>query len=202
MTIDALILAAGQSTRMGSNKLLEPLGDHPLLRYCVNATLASNVDSTYIVIGHQDDVIRNLLNDVPVNFVHNPNFASGLSTSLKAGIAALPSRCDAVIILLGDMPFIDPQVINILIDTFSNSPNICAVVPTFQGSWGNPVLIARRLFHAISDLEGDMGARKLLMSHHHDVIEVPVATDSVTIDLDTPETLAKFRARAPSASPY
>ncbi len=198
MTITALVLAAGRSTRMGSNKLLEFLGDRPLLHHTVEAALRSKANPVFVVTGHQDEAIRSTLSACDVCFVANPDYAKGLSTSLKAGIAALPSSCQGVIVLLGDMPLIESSLIDRIIKTFQSSPDASAVVPTYQGEWGNPVLIARRLFDDVQSLEGDAGARKLLMSHRDEVIESPVETSSILMDLDTPEALAKARGSARS----
>ncbi len=194
MTIAAIILAAGRSTRMGSNKLLEFLRDRPLLRHVVDAALASRAYPVFVVTGHNEDTIRATLSSSDVSFIANPDFAEGLSTSLKAGVRALPSSIDAALILLGDMPLITHELINQMIDIFNASPHALAVVPTYQGEWGNPVLLARSLFDDVQRLEGDAGARKLLHTHRTDVIEMPVTCDNVLIDLDTPEALAKARA--------
>lgn len=194
MNIAALVLAAGRSTRMGSHKLLEVLGDRPLIRHCVDAALASNARPIFVVTGHNEAAIRATLSSADVRFVSNPDFAEGLSSSLKAGVRALPSSIDAVIILLGDMPLITHDLINQMITFFNASPHALALVPSYQGGWGNPVLLSRKLFPEIEKLSGDAGARKLLHLHHRDVIEMPVTSDDVLLDLDTPEALAKARA--------
>ena len=194
MNIAALVLAAGRSTRMGSHKLLEVLGDRPLIRHCVDAALASNARPIFVVTGHNEGAIRAILSSSDASFVSNPDFAEGLSSSLKAGVRALPSSIDAAIILLGDMPLITHNLINQMIAFFNASPHALALVPTYQDEWGNPVLLSRKLFPEIEKLSGDAGARKLLQSHHRDVIEMPVTSDNVLLDLDTPEALAKARA--------
>ena len=194
MNIATLILAAGRSTRMGSHKLLEVLGDRALIRHCVDAALASKAHPVFVVTGHNEGAIRATLSSADVSFVSNPDYAEGLSSSLKAGVRALPSSIDAAIILLGDMPLITHDLIDQMIDVFNASPQALALVPTYQGEWGNPVLIARKLFPEIETLSGDAGARKLLQSHHADVIEMPATSDDVLVDLDTPEALAKARS--------
>lgn len=193
MTIAAVILAAGRSTRMGSNKLLELLRDRSLLRHVVDAAMSSKARPVIVVTGHQDSAIRSDLASYDVQFVLNADFAQGLSTSLKAGIASLPPTCEGAVILLGDMPLIGSSLIDQMIERFAASPSASAIVPTVQGVWGNPVLLARRLFDGVKSLEGDAGARKLLMAHRTDVIENPVESQSIMIDLDTPEALAKAR---------
>jgi molybdenum cofactor cytidylyltransferase len=193
MTIAALVLAAGRSTRMGSNKLLEHLNDRPLVRHVVDAALASQARPVVVVTGHQESEIHKALASCDVSYTCNPRYAEGLSTSLKAGVASLPSSCEGVLILLGDMPLIDTSLINQMIEQFKASPSALAIVPTHKGEWGNPVLLTRRLYDQVSSLEGDAGARKLLMTHRDSVIELPVESDSIFLDLDTPEALAKAR---------
>jgi molybdenum cofactor cytidylyltransferase len=193
MMIAALVLAAGRSTRMGSNKLLEHLNDRPLVRHVVDAALSSQARPVVVVTGHQESEVHNALASCNVSYTSNPNYAEGLSTSLKAGVALLPSSCKGVLILLGDMPLIDASLIDHMIEKFKASPSALAFVPTHKGEWGNPVLLTRPLFDQVSLLEGDAGARKLLMAHRDSVIEVPLESDSIFLDLDTPEALAKAR---------
>ena len=196
MSVAAIILAAGRSTRMGANKLLEVLHDKPLVRHVTDAALSSIAHPIVVVTGHERERVEAALASLDIGFVHNPNFADGLSTSLKAGIAALPADVSAAIVLLGDMPLITVEAIISVIAAFEASPHSLAVVPVYQGEWGNPVLLARQLFNEVATLQGDAGARKLLVGRIADVLEVPVASDAVLIDLDTPEALAKARMQA------
>jgi len=191
--IGAIILAAGRSTRMGSNKLLEDLNGKPLVRHVAEAALASNARPILVVTGHQPERLSAALEGLPLAFIHNPDFADGLSTSLKIGIATLPAEVTAVIVLLGDMPLISSMAINEVIMAFEAAPEKIAAVPVHTGEWGNPVLLSQALFAEVARLQGDAGARKLLQGRAGDVLEVPVASDAVLIDLDTPEALAKAR---------
>ena len=191
--IGSIILAAGRSTRMGSNKLLEDLNGKPLVRHVAEAALASKVHPVIVVTGHQHEGVSAALEGLNLTFIHNADFADGLSTSLKTGVAALTTEVTAVIVLLGDMPLIPSAAINQLITAFEASPQKIAAVPVYEGEWGNPVLLSRTLFEEVSTLQGDAGARRLLNGRAGDVLEVPIASDAVLIDLDTPETLAKAR---------
>jgi molybdenum cofactor cytidylyltransferase len=193
MMIGAIILAAGRSTRMGSNKLLEDLNGKPLVRHVAEAALASKVHPVIVVTGHQHEGVSAALEGLNLTFIHNADFADGLSTSLKTGVAALTTEVTAVIVLLGDMPLIPSAAINQLITAFEASPQKIAAVPVYEGEWGNPVLLSRTLFEEVSTLQGDAGARRLLNGRAGDVLEVPIASDAVLIDLDTPEALAKAR---------
>ena len=195
MSIAAIILAAGRSTRMGSNKLLEELDGKALVRHVADAALGSIARSVWVVTGHEGESVRARLDGLGIRFVHNPDFALGLSTSLKAGVMALPAEAKGVVVLLGDMPRVTSEVINSVIQAFEAQPQAIAAVPVYQGEWGNPVLLSRSLFGAVAALQGDAGARKLLNGRAGEVLEVPVTSDAILIDLDTPEALAKARMR-------
>ncbi len=196
MSIAAIILAAGRSTRMGSNKLLEELDGKALVRHVADAALGSIARSVWVVTGHEGESVRARLDGLGIRFVHNPDFALGLSTSLKAGVMALPAEAKGVVVLLGDMPRVTSEVINFVIQAFEAQPQAIAAVPVYQGEWGNPVLLSRSLFGAVAALQGDAGARKLLNGRAGEVFEVPVSNDAVLIDLDTPEALARARIQA------
>ena len=196
MSVAAIILAAGRSTRMGSNKLLEELDGKALVRHVADAALGSIARSVWVVTGHEGESVRARLDGLGIRFVHNPDFALGLSTSLKAGVMALPAEAKGVVVLLGDMPRVTSEVINFVIQAFEAQPQAIAAVPVYQGEWGNPVLLSRSLFGAVAALQGDAGARKLLNGRAGEVLEVPVSNDAVLIDLDTPEALARARIQA------
>jgi molybdenum cofactor cytidylyltransferase len=196
MSIAAIILAAGRSTRMGSIKLLEELDGKALVRHVADAALGSIARSVWVVTGHEGESVRARLDGLGIRFVHNPDFALGLSTSLKAGVMALPAEAKGVVVLLGDMPRVTSEVINFVIQAFEAQPQAIAAVPVYQGEWGNPVLLSRSLFGAVAALQGDAGARKLLNGRAGEVLEVPVSNDAVLIDLDTPEALARARIQA------
>ena len=137
---------------------------------------------------------------MPVRLVHNPDFAQGLGTSLKAGIAAVPAQADGAIVLLGDMPRVDAPLLNRLIAAFDPDRGALVVVPTFEGKRGNPVLWAAKFFPEMRALEGDKGARSLFGTHADQVCEVEMADDGVLVDIDTPEALAALRRAQQLAS--
>lgn len=191
--IAALVLAAGQARRMGSNKLLEPLHGKPLLRHAVEAALASQADPVLVVTGHEAERIEAALRDLAVRRVHNPDYAAGLSTSLHRGLAALPADCDGVIVLLGDMPLIGAGLLNRLIAAFNPVEGRALVVPTLAGKRGNPLLFASRFFAEVQAIQGDQGARQLLGEYPELVAEVAAEDAAVLTDVDTPEALAALR---------
>jgi molybdenum cofactor cytidylyltransferase len=190
--IGAIVLAAGASSRMGTNKLLAQIGGRPMIRRIADAALASDASPIVVVTGKDADEVRAALAGCDVRFVDNPEFARGLSTSLKCGLTALPEHCDGAAILLGDMPEIDPALIDRLIAAFQPTEDRAICVATRRGKRGNPVLFARRFFAEMEAIEGDVGARGLIGAYPELVCEVEAGTDAPLIDIDTPETLAAY----------
>ena len=189
--IAALLLAAGRSLRMGGpNKLLATVGGRPLVRIEAEAALASRADSLTVVTGHDAAAIEAALAGLDVRFVHNPDFAEGLSTSLRTGLRSLPAAADGVMVLLADMPGIGPDVLNRLMAAFDPGAGAEIVVPTWQGRRGNPVLWAARFLPLLEAATGDAGGRHLIDANRESVAFV-AAGPAVTADVDTPEALAK-----------
>lgn len=192
--IAAIVLAAGRSSRMGGkNKLLEKLNGKPLLLHAVEAALDSQADFTLVVTGHEREAVERLLPKDKLRIVHNPNYAQGLSTSLHAGLAALPEDLDGVVVLLGDMPKVKAAIIDRLIAAFSPVEGRSICLPMREGHRGNPVLFARRYFPEVMEISGDLGARPLLGSYPDQVAEVPMPDDAVLTDVDTPDELEGLR---------
>jgi molybdenum cofactor cytidylyltransferase len=199
--IAAVVLAAGRSTRMrGPNKLLAEIARRPLVRIVAEEALASHADPVIVVAGHQRAEVEKALAGLRVRIVHNPDFADGLGTSLRAGIAAVPADSDAAIVCLGDMPRVDTALMNRLIAAFDPDRGALAVVPTFEGKRGNPVLWSRRFFPDLMAIEGDVGARHLIGRYSEAVAEVPVEGKAALIDVDTPEALSGVKAEMEAAA--
>jgi len=193
--VAGLVLAAGRSTRMGGpNKLLEEINGRPLVRIATEQVIASQAKPVIVVTGHQRERVERALAGLPVKFVHNGDFAEGLSTSLKAGIAAVPADADGAIVTLGDMPQVSAKLIDRLIAAFDPERGALVVVPTLDGKRGNPVLWSRRFFADLMALDGDVGARHLIGAYPEAVIEVPVEDAGALTDVDTPEALIAVRA--------
>lgn len=145
--------------------------------------------------------MRSALEGMNVSFVHNPDFAEGLSTSLRNGLNALPSEANAAIVALGDMPAVTPEDIDALIDAFDPDSGVTICVPTHDGKRGNPVLWARRYFAEMAAVSGDVGARHLIGANADQLVEVQRAGSGVLIDLDTPEALAAHMAESSDDPP-
>lgn len=186
----ALVLAAGQGTRLpAGHKLSLPLGGVPLVRRAVEAALAARARPVIVVTGHEDALVRKALDGLDVTFAPNPDFARGLSTSLRTGVAALPKETERVVVLLGDMPKVEPALIDRLADALDPAQGRLAAVPVAGGRHGNPVALARALFPALMTLEGDVGARRILADNPDFVVEVPVEGEGAFVDVDTREDL-------------
>ncbi|RVB27434.1 nucleotidyltransferase family protein, partial [Mesorhizobium sp. M7A.F.Ca.CA.004.05.1.1] len=184
-----VLLAAGRSSRMGGpNKLLALFDGKPLVRRTAERALGSKASGTVIVTGHQRERVRAALVGLDVTFADNPDFAEGLSTSLKAGIAYLPEDSAGVMIVLGDMPDITSDDLDRLIDAFRKAGGNAVVRASHDGKRGNPVLLPRSLFPAIAHLEGDTGARHLVETEGLDVIDVEIGA-AASVDVDTREAL-------------
>jgi molybdenum cofactor cytidylyltransferase len=191
-SVAAIVLAAGRSSRMGAHKMLADIAGKPMVRWAVEAALQSRARPVLVVTGHEAAQVQAALTGLDVRFVHNGAFATGLSSSLKAGIRALPPTCDGALILLGDMPEITAAHIDRLIEAFTPDT---IVVPTHEGQRGNPVLWPARCFEAMLQLDGDTGAKRLLDAGPDLVREVDVGTPAISTDVDTPDALARLRAR-------
>jgi molybdenum cofactor cytidylyltransferase len=199
-SIAAVILAAGRSTRMGGpNKLLAEIGGRPLIRIAAEEALASRAGPVIVVTGHQREKVEAALQGLDVKRVHNPNFADGLSTSVKTGLAAVPEAADGAIVCLGDMPQVRAQLIDKLIGAFDPERGALVVIPTIDGKRGNPVVWSRRFFPELMALEGDVGARNMIARYAEAVAEVPLTDTAALIDVDTPEALAEVKAELEGA---
>ncbi len=195
MRFVVIILAAGQSRRMGPvNKLLQEIDGKAMVRHVVEAADASKAATTLVVTGHERDRITDELSGLDITLVHNPDFAEGLSASLKAGIAGLDDAYDGFVVCLGDMPGISTQLLDDMMAAFDPDQGRLIIVPVFHGKRGNPVLFASRFRDAMAELGGDMGA-KYLIGRNEDVVFELDAGDTVLLDIDTPEALASFRGR-------
>jgi molybdenum cofactor cytidylyltransferase len=189
--VAGLVLAAGRSTRMGGpNKLLATLEGTPLVRHAAKAALGAGLADVVVVTGHQSDAVKAALDDLGVRFAHNPDFAEGLSTSLKRGLAAFDPDIDAVVVMLGDMPKVSSDLVARLAAAFDPTHGKHVVAPVSAGRRGNPVLWGRHFFAELGRVTGDQGGRSVLAANGEAVAEVEAGAEGVHLDLDTPEALA------------
>jgi molybdenum cofactor cytidylyltransferase len=189
--IAAVILAAGRSRRMAPhNKLLvTDKSGRTMIARVVDNVLSSNARPILVVTGHQAESVEHALGGRPVRYVHAPDYAEGLSASLKAGIAAVAPECAAAVVCLGDMPLVTGRMIDRLLSMYDPNEGRLIVLPTFRGKQGNPMLWDRRFFAEILQITGDSGARFLVGKHTESLCEVEMADDAVLRDFDTTESL-------------
>src|SRR5260370_2364524 len=192
------VLAAGRSTRMGGpNKMLADANGQPLVVHAVKAALASQAVEVVVVLGHMADQVKAaIMQAVPTSrlrFVINPDFAEGLSTSVRTGIAALRKDIDAAIVQLGDMPGVNSGLLDRLMAAFSPVEGRSICVPTVGGKRGNPVLWDRRFFAQMAKVDGDTGPKHLIADHADLVCEVEMTGRAAITAIDTPQALPAWR---------
>jgi molybdenum cofactor cytidylyltransferase len=196
--VSGVILAAGRSSRLGRPKQLLDLSGKPVLAHVLDNARAAGLREVILVLGHEADRIQIAvaahLDGVYV--VVNPDYAAGQSTSLRAGIAVLPSTTDAAVFLLGDQPEVGSDIVLALVDAFraSNAP---IVVPAYGGRPSNPILIARQVFPALEAVTGDRGARDVVLARWDEVHFVPFPDRVPPEDIDTEDDYAALLARWP-----
>lgn len=200
-SVAILILAAGQSRRMGrDNKLLAKIDGKPMVRHVAEQALKSTASGVFAVTGHERDKIEKVIENLDIKTFHNPDFADGLSSSLKTGFRALSKKYDGILVCLGDMPFIKAELFNQLINAFDVEEGRSIVVPTYQGKRGNPVLIASLFAPEVTRVTGDIGAKSLIAENEHVVFNMDIDANSIFTDIDTPEALINLQQRKDVAS--
>lgn len=188
--VAVVVLAAGESHRFGRLKQLEPWGQGTLLTHAVDIALASGAQPVIVVLGCQAAACRAALGDRPVSVVINPDWAEGQSTSVRAGLSALPANVGAVLFHLADQPGVTPEVMNALIAR--HAITLAPVVwPEYEGRRGNPVLFDRVAFSELKRLTGDAGGKPVLLAYAQSGVaeRVTVHEPGVLIDIDSPQDL-------------
>ena len=192
--ICAVVLAAGRSRRMGTQKLLLPLRGQPVIARILDELQRSPVDAVWVVLGRDGERIRDALVGRNVNFVTNPDAEGDMLSSVRCGLRALPEPWDAVLIVPGDQPTLTSRVVSSLVRTFQAAR--CGIaVPTYRGRRGHPVLIARRHREEVLEHHEAMGLRGLLQTHPTEVVEVEVDDPGVLDDMDRPEDYERIAKR-------
>ena len=183
--VSAILLAAGSSSRMGKLKQLMPLGENTILERTLDNLLGSKATEVIMVLGYKAEEIRKRISGRPVKVVVNPFYRKGMGTSIAAGLKFVDSQARAVMLVLGDQPYIDSPTINRLIDASSGSQK-GIVIPTYKGKRGHPLIFARKYDEPLSNLSGDIGGREIISEHPEDALEVPVDCEGIVLDIDTP----------------
>jgi molybdenum cofactor cytidylyltransferase len=184
--VSALVLAAGESTRMGTTKQLMKLGQKTILEQTVDNILNSEVSEVIVVLGHKADKAAKLLKDRPVIVAVNKNYQQGISTSITAGLKFIKPDAEGILFALADQPFVDPDTLNQLIKEFLKN-NKGIIIPVFQERRGNPTIFSKKYKREFLSIHGDVGGREIISRHPEDILEVRVQCPGVLADLDTVE---------------
>ena len=191
----AVVLAAGNSKRMGTQKLLLPLGDKPVIAKVVDELLLCPVQSVLVVIGQDGGKIKQELPNRDVTFVPNPKPEGDMLSSVRCGLRALPEKTEAVLVALGDQPAIRHELIEELILAFRKREG-GIIVPVYEGRRGHPMLFASGFREEVLTRYDGVGLHGLLDAHPEEVLNVPVSTATILEDMDTPEDYERQKARA------
>ncbi len=184
--VEAIVLAAGQSRRMGrQNKLLLDCGNRCLLEVVVERLVTLPFREVLVVLGNDARQFKSLLASYPVRIVENPQYRQGIATSIRAGVREAPEDVRGYLFYLADMPFVRPQTLRRLCRAFLNHPTSRIVIPTYNRQRGNPVIVPRELKTALLELKGDVGARQLLQRYSGNLLELPVDDPGIHRDIDT-----------------
>lgn len=195
--ISAIVLAAGESRRMGALKPLLPFQGRTIIETIVRTLSQCPLEEILVVLGHRATEIEPLLADYPVRLIHNDQYQRGMLSSVQVGVEQAASPADALLICLGDQPLLQRQTILRLIAAFKGAkPGIC--VPSYRGQTGHPLLIAARYRAEIRRLDESIGLRQLLQRHSDEVQRVEIDAPEVLEDIDTPEDYRKCNPLAPN----
>lgn len=198
--IRGIVLAAGMSRRLGRSKQLLEVGGKPLVRHVAERCLQSRLDGVWVVVGHEAEAVRNALAGLDVRIVVNLAYESGQAGSLVTGLDAAADGADAVVVALGDQPFIEPEVIDRVIDARRNRRARIAMA-SYGGDRSHPVLFGHELFSELREIRGDQGAREIIRRHRDEVVLVDGASDRIPLDVDTEEAYALLLERYAADTP-
>lgn len=195
--ISAIILAAGQSSRMGVPKQLLRIEDKTFIRIVAENALASSADEVVVVTGHSALEVTAALGGLPVKTVFNPGYREGQGASLALGVKETSVNSSAFLVLMADQPLITPPLIDAVISYFNRS-RCLALRPVYKGLPGHPVILSSSLGGELAALEGDLGARGVLEKLGDRVCYLPVQDEAAVFDVDTPEDFERLKkAKAP-----
>jgi molybdenum cofactor cytidylyltransferase len=184
--ISGILLAAGQSRRMGKFKQLLPFGGKSFLECCADNLLASNVDEVVVVTGHNAAAVQAALRDRAVKIAHNGQYSRGMSSSISRGIEAMSDRSRAALIALVDQPQIGPDIFNQVISVYLQSHPLI-IIPTCRGKGGHPIIIDSSLRDQIIGMDLDLGLRDVLRAHESEIVRIEIGLDAILQDFDSPE---------------
>ena len=181
--VAAILLAAGQSRRMGAFKPLLPFGNKTVIECCIDYLQEGGAETIVVVLGHRADEIRKRLAERQVSFAVNPDPSSEMGASIAAGVVELPESCQATLIALSDHPAVPAAVVSKVIETWENGTRL--VIPTWKNRGGHPVLVDLSFKSELLNLSSHGGLRALFEAHKNAVERVPVDSPFIARDMDT-----------------
>lgn len=184
--ISALLLAAGESRRMGDFKQLLRLGDKSFVEHCVDNLLASRISEVIVVTGYRESEVKRAVGDRRVIFAYNSEYKSGMTSSIKRGMLAVAESSNACVLALVDQPRIDPDVVNRIIETYEKAQPL-VVIPTYRGENGHPILLDLTLKEEVLNMDPSQGLREVVHAHSGETARVEVFDRRVLEDCDSPE---------------
>ena len=189
--ISAILLAAGESSRMeGENKLVKEINGIPLIKHSVKNILFSSIDELIVVLGYQKEIIEKLIDKhEKIKFVFNKDFESGMASSIKTGLNHLSNNTEAFFICLGDMPMVNSNIYNQLIKS-RNQKDI--IVPTYKGQQGNPVLFDNSIKDKVLNINGDVGAKKILELNKAKILNLEINDQSIARGFNTQDDFSSL----------
>jgi molybdenum cofactor cytidylyltransferase len=186
--ISAVILSAGESSRMGRPKALLPIEGQNFIERIVGALTQSQADRLVVVLGHNADEMRRQIEHLPIDIVINTEYKNGQLSSLQAAVRHIEkeNRCDGMLVHLVDHPYIDRRLVDLMIQRFYETKKLI-VVPRHQGKRGHPVIFSRELFRELLNAPVDQGAKAVVNAHRQETLEIEWQDEGITLDIDTPE---------------
>ena len=186
--IAAVILSAGESSRMGRPKALLPIGSQTFIEKIVGALRQAGLENIIVILGHDAEAMGQKITHLPVTILVNPDYRKGQLSSLRVAIRHLVANdgCSGLLVHLVDHPYIDAALVNLLIERFEDSGKLIAV-PRFHGKRGHPVIFARSLFGELLNAPEDQGAKAVVNAHRDETLEIETEDEGITLDIDTPE---------------
>jgi molybdenum cofactor cytidylyltransferase len=181
--VSAILLGAGESKRMGKNKLLLPWGKKTIFEHCLETLLRSEVEEIIVVINDRLKAFIHPIHTKKVKVIINPHYKRGMSTSIRRGVQAIASGSEGILIALGDQPFIKTRTINAIIKAFTQGKE-AILVPSFRGKRGHPVIFHRRFRRELLNLKGDAGGKSIVERHPGEILEIPLKSEGVVKDID------------------
>ena len=182
--VSAILLAAGESKRMGKPKLLLPFGKGTILGQTIDNLLSSKVGEVIVVVGYKAQEMIKAIANRPVKVVMNPFYHQGMSTSIVTGLNLVDNKAQKLMVALADQPLINNKVFNRLVEE-SLGADKGIIIPTYRGKRGNPIIFSTKYKEELLSLKGDVGGRQIIKQHPDDILEVAIDSESINIDIDT-----------------